>query len=196
MVSTNFGSHCAGPSWVGLNATQAVIDNGTGAAIILALAASDEINESWKRFNLDAQLIVTYNTPPNRPANPRHTSPARGCGSYGDPVYLNSNVPVTMAADLSDPDGQNVAGRYRIMEGNDGSINKMTPYTTGYGGAGASWVNLNLSTMGLLEDHLYAWGVTTFDQYPLPGGGYTGTTPPRKPCASSRSTRRPRSPPR
>jgi len=172
VVSTNFGSHCDGPSWVGMNATQAVIDNGTGAAIILALAASDETNESWKRFNLDAQLIVTYNNPPNRPANPRLTSPARGCGTYGDPTYVNSNVPVTMAADLSDPDGQNVAGQYRIMEGNNGSINKMTPYTTGYGGAGASWVNLNLATMGLLEDHLYAWGVTTFDQYPLPGGGW------------------------
>ncbi|MGA1836041.1 LamG-like jellyroll fold domain-containing protein [Herbiconiux sp. 11R-BC] len=178
VVSTNFGlPGCSGESWVGMDATQAVTDNGTGQAIILALAASDETHESWKRFNLDAQLVVTYNSYPADPTNLGMLTPPRTCGTLNDPAYINPTLPFTLAATISDPDatGYGVEGRFRIMPYNNGGINAIPASAPAGYLSGGSHTPGSVQTVqipaGALPDGFYAWSATAWDSYDIPTGG-------------------------
>ncbi|MGD8168573.1 LamG-like jellyroll fold domain-containing protein [Herbiconiux sp. P16] len=187
VVNTNFGSNCAGQSWVGMNATQAVTDNGTGQAIILALAASDETHESWKRFNLDAQLVVVYNTLPTV-STPHIASPLRGCAPSSDPVYINTSIEFSLRAGVNDVDaGQNVEGRFRVVKGTDGSANAIPRQApNGYLALGfqasGSVPTIQIKLNELTDGMLYAFGVSAWDEYYPPQGGVGHDSSPEQLC--------------
>jgi hypothetical protein len=73
---------------------------------------------SRRHYSQSASLIVTYNTPPNNPANPVMTSPARGCESSSSPAVVNGNGPISLQADVTDPDaGQLVNTAFYVADG-------------------------------------------------------------------------------
>ncbi|SNY48084.1 discoidin domain-containing protein [Paractinoplanes atraurantiacus] len=110
-------SGCAnGPGWLDFNVNPAVVDAAAGrwatVAIGLKAGAENTMPGSWKRFRNDAQLLITYNTPPSVPDSPATigTSQRVGCDTVG---RVNATDGVSFAATARDVDaGATVLARF------------------------------------------------------------------------------------
>jgi hypothetical protein len=115
------GGPCApNPAWVGFSATHAVTaaaSTGQGN-IQLGMRVANEANSlTRKHYDWNAQLIVTYNTPPANPASPTFVSPPRTCSSDSTkPVYINNGPtqPLKLQVTQSDVDGGGVNDGFYI----------------------------------------------------------------------------------
>jgi len=103
-VAHGYSSSCPVAS-IGFN----VLEAATWAAgndksfVNLGMRARDETsNVSWKRFDENAEVLFTYNRPPYVPTAMGFASPARGCGTYEEPVYVSSKQDLTLKATSTD----------------------------------------------------------------------------------------------
>jgi hypothetical protein len=105
-VSVARGPGCTNtPGWVEFNAISAASDFAAGrwSTLTLGLKATNEssMTGGWKRFRNDAQLTITYNSPPRVPAS--LSADGAGCVSGDGRPVISSTTP-TLRAVVSDPD--------------------------------------------------------------------------------------------
>jgi hypothetical protein len=108
-----------GPGWTRLNATSAAADaaEASAATLHLGIRSANETSmaSSWKRFNSNAALSITFNRYPNTPGLPS-LDPATTTGT-GPSGYFSRDATPALRATVSDPDGGNVRGRFRVYNG-------------------------------------------------------------------------------
>lgn len=151
------GGPCApDPAWVGWVATPAAQYAAAHSlgTLQLGLRVADEGNSlTRKHYDWNAQLIVTYNSPPNTPASPQFTIPRRGCGTQSVPVYINGTQPVTLSVNQTDPDvGTNVNVAFYVV--NQATMSQQWTGGRGQAAQGPATVTIPAST---LPDGSYAW---------------------------------------
>jgi hypothetical protein len=76
-------------------------------------ATSETSNTSWKKFDRNATLTVTYNSPPTISA-PLLASPSRACGAAADPAYVNSTSGIVLQSSVSDADADNTKAVFTV----------------------------------------------------------------------------------
>jgi hypothetical protein len=107
-----------GPGWTTLNATTAARNaaNGSWSTLSLGIRSYNETSmpASWKRFNSNATLSITFNRHPNTPGTPS-LDPSTTVGS-GPSGYLSRDATPLLSATVSDPDGGSVRGRFQIYD--------------------------------------------------------------------------------
>lgn len=154
------------------------------------------LNESvmtagWKRYRWDAKLSVTYNHPPNKPTGLRTSSSSTtGCRAPEDRHLVNDNTPV-LRAKISDPNGDNVRGRFYWVKRNaDGTWPQVTVAHSAFGASGTE----RMVQLPPLSEGWYRWRVRGQD-HRVYGPWSTGsnsvncyfevdTTPPAAPSVS------------
>ncbi|MEV1120251.1 LamG-like jellyroll fold domain-containing protein [Actinosynnema sp. NPDC049800] len=87
---------------------------------VLKAEKEDELNTSWRRFDLNPSLVVYYNSYPSTPTDmgmegstPDHALP---CRTGADRPAVFTRTP-RLRARVSDPDNSNVYGEYRLLTG-------------------------------------------------------------------------------
>lgn len=115
------GGPCApNPAWVGFSAIYAATAAAANhyANIQLGMRVANESDSlTRKHYDWNAQLVVTYNTPPANPASPTFTTPPRSCSSDSTkPVYLNNGAsqPVTLQVTQTDADGGTIQDAFYV----------------------------------------------------------------------------------
>ncbi|WP_308466739.1 LamG-like jellyroll fold domain-containing protein [Rathayibacter soli] len=113
------GGPCApNPAWVGFSATvaaQYAAAHSLGSIQLGLRVANEADSLTRKHYDWNAQLIVTYDTPPNTPTGVKMVSPVRGCAPAGAPDMVNGTLPITIQATVTDPDtGQNTAANFYV----------------------------------------------------------------------------------
>ncbi|WP_117213007.1 LamG domain-containing protein [Allorhizocola rhizosphaerae] len=166
-----------GPGWVEFNAISAATEFASKrwSSLTLGLRAGNEgsMTGGWKRFRNDAQLSVTYNSPPRVPTN--LSADGAGCVSGTGRPVISSTTP-TLRAVVSDPDSDETDLRAAFAwERWDG----------------AAWVALGSGTQanlrtaapgqvrinsGLTHAGLYRWHVHTQDPYSFEGASGTDSS--------------------
>jgi hypothetical protein len=140
-----------GPGWTHLNATAPVRTAATNnwASLQLGLRSPNEnsMPNSWKRFNSNATLSITFNRYPNTPGTPS-LDPATTAGTGPSGFFSRDATPVLRAA-VSDPDGGNVRGLFQIWWGST----KVWEGLSGYVASGGT-AQVTVGT-ALLEGRLY-----------------------------------------
>lgn len=102
---------------VGFNAQAGVAwaaSSGQGTLQFGLRSANEGNSLTRKHWAQGASLVVTYDTPPTTPIPLGFSSPARGCGSAGSPVYVNGTQALYMLARGSDVDGGNMNTFFRV----------------------------------------------------------------------------------
>ncbi|MEN0083820.1 MAG: LamG-like jellyroll fold domain-containing protein [Leifsonia sp.] len=166
------GGPCApNPAWVGFSATHAAAAAaGTGQGNIqLGMRVANESNSlTRKHYDWNAQLVVTYNTPPANPASPAFTTPQRVCSSDPNaPLYVNNgpSQPLTLQVTQSDADGGNVNDGFYIYAANGSSI--LYQYGTGSVAQGVEKVQV---PAGTIPPGAYKWEARAGDYTDLSPG--------------------------
>jgi hypothetical protein len=165
-VAYGYNSSCPGQS-VGWDTTSVVASNAaaSGANIAFGMRATDETNNlSWKKFNGDATLTVTYNSIPTQPAG-RGISPCPF--ECANPVQTSGNgttAPLTLDAESFDDDGGNLTYLFQIFKGYSPANGAPVIYhgdVTEPEGQPAALVITNAN--GLLPDGQYSYNVDASD---------------------------------
>jgi hypothetical protein len=159
---------CSGFTTVEWNAKAAVQyeasrDNSTLTVRLRSTNESDR--NGWREYRhvTDAapRLQVTYNRAPGKPSGLRTTSPTTsGCAASADRPWVNDNTPV-LRATISDPDGDNVRGRFSWQRRNasTGEWGSWTYANTAYGASGSE----RSHQLPALSDGRYRWRVRGYD---------------------------------
>ncbi|MGW9504717.1 hypothetical protein ACWGRT_27820 [Streptomyces albidoflavus] len=107
-----------GAKSVDFNATEAAKRSAANgwANITLGLRASSESDTfTWKRFNSNPKIIVSYNRTPNTAlAMETRPSTANDTACAVAPYVFVGNTDVTLRARVSDPDGDKVTARFHL----------------------------------------------------------------------------------
>ncbi|RZD62368.1 hypothetical protein C0Q57_22250 [Streptomyces albidoflavus] len=107
-----------GAKSVDFNATEAAKRSAANgwANITLGLRASSESDTyTWKRFNSNPKIIVSYNRAPNTAlAMETRPSTANDTACAVAPYVFVGNTDVTLRARVSDPDGDKVTARFHL----------------------------------------------------------------------------------
>ena len=181
-VEQNGGPCAPAANWVGLNATSAVTAaaaSGQGS-IQLGLRSANEGNSlTRKHYDWNAQLITTYDTPPNAASNLMFGSAigSKGCGTQSNPTPLNptvAGVNLPMQAVISDADsGQTVQGVFYIDDMTVSPIAQTAAYISSYLRQGSTFVwNYTAPTTGSsawVNGHTYKWYVVSRDDTGMVG---------------------------
>jgi hypothetical protein len=154
---------------VGFTATPAVAGAAAASAgsVTLGLRAANEgINTSWKKFTQAGSLTITYNTPPNIPANPVFSSPSRVCGTATSPVALPGTQPISLQATVTDADaGTNVNAAFYVVNGT--TLAAVSSYGWPQQAQGVATVTIPANTLGT---GFYAWHADAGDGIDLSPG--------------------------
>ncbi|MDQ2587993.1 LamG-like jellyroll fold domain-containing protein [Saccharothrix yanglingensis] len=122
----NNAAHCPTDGGAGFDATNAVQSAAAGhwgwTTFVLKAKHEDQLDTSWRRFDLNPYLEVRYNSYPNQPSdmgvegwgpNPTNALP---CRAGADRAVVGTRTP-RLRARLSDPDGGRMDAGFRVMEG-------------------------------------------------------------------------------
>ncbi|MFF2273772.1 LamG domain-containing protein [Agromyces sp. NPDC058136] len=157
---------CGNQGYRSFDATSAVkhLAEYDWSTLPLGLKARDESTMTgWKRFRHDATLSVSYNRPPNAPSSLKITNPdSPSCVTGGGRPFINSTTP-TLSAIVSDPDGQIVNSRFKL-------VSTAAPSTLLWDEAAAEWeaasgtrFHSTLRSGVLSHGGTYAWRVQAGD---------------------------------
>lgn len=181
------GSACPAQA-VGVPVTtlaQAFANAGT-AGTQLELRASNEADSySWKKFNNNPSMSVTYNSYPATPTSPQ-TSPAATCTYGAGRPYLNTTTP-TLKANVSDPDGGTLKGAFELWHTGGAQIGAQNYSASVSSGAQAGWA---VPAGNLVNGATYSWRTrgydgTDYSSYPPFCEFTVDTTAPNAPVVSS-----------
>ncbi|WP_104819781.1 VCBS repeat-containing protein [Kitasatospora sp. MMS16-BH015] len=151
-------------------------------------------DQSWKKFNNDPHLEVTYNHPPvlneygayQGPWSPGSTS-AKAIACSTDPATwpVVGNNDVTLTARVSDPDGGNLTAHFGIWQHGGAAVQAFDPVV-----ASGTWAQGTVKAGQLSDGKSYRWAVQAQDGIttsPLsPSCGFTvDRTPPAKPTVTA-----------
>jgi hypothetical protein len=166
------GGPCApNPAWVGFSAVHAAAAAAANhyANIQLGMRVADESNSlTRKHYDWNAQLIVTYNTPPVNPASPVFTVPSRGCSTDATkPVYVNNGPtqPLTMQVTQADADGGNINDAFYVYAASGSTA--IHTYASGSLAQGAVTEQI---PAGTLSPGAYKWNARAGDYTDLSAG--------------------------
>lgn len=156
------GPDCgSAPLAVGWNVTTGVqkrVSQGSNA-IQFAFTYQNPNAPSRRHYSRDAKLIVTYNSYPTVPSGMVFTSPNAACAPAGAPIWASNSGSLTLRANVTDPDAQNVKGQFRVVPA-------ATPSTVTWEKNSALAARGNHSVAipaGTLPDGNYAWEARTID---------------------------------
>ncbi|MEV6878391.1 LamG-like jellyroll fold domain-containing protein [Amycolatopsis sp. NPDC051128] len=106
-----------GPDWVGFDVGGAVASsiNAWGSTVTFGLVSGDEGasregNLSWKKFDPNPNLIVTYNNRPFAPSD-LASEPKGPCGTEPNEPYITTATPI-LKARITDPNGDRVRAHF------------------------------------------------------------------------------------
>ncbi|TGJ96670.1 hypothetical protein DLJ96_00790 [Actinotalea fermentans ATCC 43279 = JCM 9966 = DSM 3133] len=175
-VSIAHKPSCSGAPqrWVEFDVTgqlKATADGGYSSASI-GLKATDEgsMAGGWKRYRNDAKLSIVYNRQPNTPTALTTTNPETACVSGAGRPFIRSVTP-TLRATLSDPEADNVQGRWDIFRVSDGAVIWGPSWTSAK--ASGSQHALTVPAGVLAHGGTYRWRVIGADTRGLQGGAGT-----------------------
>jgi len=149
---------CGNQRWIEFNVTEASRETARANAdqLTVGLKAADEGSSTgWKRYQFDAQLVVTYNRRPYQPTNVRTTDPDSPCVIGAGRPFLKSNTP-TLRARIDDPDKTNVGALFDVYRGS-------TLVWDGGQTAGLPAGSEHYRRTSALPDGTYAWNVFGID---------------------------------
>ncbi|CAN3702712.1 hypothetical protein MMX123_02742 [Microbacterium sp. MM2322] len=176
-----------GPETVGWNVAQGVRDK-LGDGIVQFGFMPQNVNNPMSRrhYGRGATLYVNYNTPPNRPLDPRIESPVRQCGTANAPAYVSGSS-VVVSIDQTDPDEGNVDTNIYLFRARDNA--DVTYTSTGLGAQGRRSVAFN----GLTDDTY--WWTSRGSDWKIDGNEWgercyftVDNTRPAKPIISTTAT--------
>ncbi|WP_214415931.1 phospholipase A2 [Sphaerisporangium fuscum] len=182
--SSGLGGASSCPSaWVGWDVTsalQGVMDSGGTTLTLMLKATSETDNYSWKRFENNPNISITYNTVPATPTA-QSVTPCAVCTS---PAVVGSARPTFKSA-VSDPDGQALRADFEVWAPDhvtklsSGSVSNVSS------GATASW-----TPSANLANGTQHFRVRTYDgvDYSAWSGWFVftvDTAPPKPPAVDS-----------
>jgi hypothetical protein len=154
---------------IGFDATgtvASVAGGGQGSLYIGMRALNESVDTGYKEFAQSASLTVTYNTPPNTPANPVFSSPSRVCGTATSPAGMPGTQPITLQATVTDADaGTNVNAAFYIVNGT--TLAPVASYSWPQQAQGTAQVTIPANTLGT---GFYAWHADAGDNIDLSPG--------------------------
>ncbi|WP_447005925.1 LamG-like jellyroll fold domain-containing protein [Saccharothrix isguenensis] len=122
----NNAAHCPTDGGAGFTATSAVQAAASGSwgwtTFVLKAKHEDQLDTSWRRFDLNPYLEVRYNSYPNQPQDMGiegwgpDVADALPCRIGADRARVGTKVP-RLRARLSDPDGGRMDAGFRLLHG-------------------------------------------------------------------------------
>jgi hypothetical protein len=120
---------------VGFTATTGVSTaaDANASTITFELRANSETSVSgYKKFEQSANLVVTYNTPPDFASNASLVSPARTCNDPSAPAYVSGDVPISLGVTLRDVDpGATFSSEFILFPATAGSASSPATLISG-----------------------------------------------------------------
>ena len=174
-VSVARGSGCSpGPGPVEFNATAGVAAAQTNgwSTLTLGLRAGSESSMAagWKRFQNDARLSITYNSPPSTPTSP--STDGTGCASGSARPVISTATP-TLRVQVSDPDsGDNGLRAAFTWQRYDTSVTPAVWQALGSGqhaNLGDPSTGQVRIASGLVHGGIYRWRAQTLDPWSFEG---------------------------
>jgi len=164
---------------------QAFANAGTAGTQLELRASNEADSNSWKKFNNNPSLSVTYNSYPAAPTSSQ-TSPAGVCTYGAGRPYLNTTTP-TLKATVSDPDGGTLKGAFELWHTSGAQIGGQNYSASVSSGAQAGWV---VPAGSLVNGATYSWRTrgydgTDYSSYPPFCEFTVDTTAPNAPTVSS-----------
>lgn len=161
---------CAGSTAVGFAVTDALAwaASTSSGRVQIGLRAQSETDQLTRRhFALAASITVNYNTIPATPSGQKYTSPPRVCSTdKNNPTPLDLTQPITLAANVSDSDGQNLTTTFSLLGVTNTSFSK----TQTAGGTGT--VTTTIAANTLVTGNDYRWHAQSSDG--IAAGGASG----------------------
>ncbi|MFD8465461.1 FG-GAP repeat domain-containing protein [Streptomyces cyaneofuscatus] len=174
---------------------------GNWANITVGLRSTSETDTyTWKRFNNNPKIIISYNRKPNTPSS-MQTSPSTSTSTACNvaPYVTLGNTDVTLRAKISDPDGGTVKARFHLWptgkHPNDAAggvlvINRDVQVTSGSMASTVVSKNDLKRYEGFGSGGRFSWKVSALDAHTS-----SGYTPAGGGCAFGFDSSRPSSPP-
>ncbi|MGW5071503.1 FG-GAP repeat domain-containing protein, partial [Streptomyces cyaneofuscatus] len=174
---------------------------GNWANITVGLRSTSETDTyTWKRFNNNPKIIISYNRKPNTPSS-MQTSPSTSTNTACNvaPYVTLGNTDVTLRAKISDPDGGTVKARFHLWptgkHPNDAAdgvlvINRDVQVTSGSMASTVVSKNDLKRYEGFGSGGRFSWKVSALDAHTS-----SGYTPTGGGCAFGFDSSRPSSPP-
>ncbi|WP_176968959.1 LamG domain-containing protein [Amycolatopsis xylanica] len=97
-----------------------LVNNGESAFTFGIVAPNENDLHSWKRYTTDVGFTVTYNSPPNKPANLQLFNGSQGfrcVRGASRPVLGRISTAYVAKANVSDPDGYELYAGFRVYKG-------------------------------------------------------------------------------
>lgn len=148
-----------------------------------------------RHFSRAATMYVSYDTPPNTPTALSMSSPNRACGTASAPAIVNSTVPWTFTATVTDPDpGASVNANFYVMAASQvGSSSPTAIAMRNPGNYPPGVLSVTFPANTVTSPGLYAWRVLAGDGVLLsPYSGYcyiqVVNTPPPAPTVTTSAT--------
>lgn len=154
------------PVSVGWDVTSSIASRVGQTWAQFGLAPQDENAQSRRHFSRSATLTVNYNTPPNRPTDPKFVTPSTSCGTAASPRLL-SVTSVVVSVQQTDPDPENVDVNFNLYKTSD-LANRIQWRNPGLGAQGTKSVTFN----DLVDGQAYAWNARGSD-WKIDGNGST-----------------------
>jgi hypothetical protein len=112
-------NYCSGydiNEWGVVSAVRWAADGGHSRMTLAMVSANEGNRDGWRKYKATSsalpKLVVEYNTTPNTPAAPT----VAGSNVYSGVSYTNDTTP-TFKAKLTDPDGNQLLGRFKLWKG-------------------------------------------------------------------------------
>jgi hypothetical protein len=188
-----YGDSC-GPANVDFNVTAQVIDSAAAGDgnLWLGLKGAGENNERyWRRYQPDADVIVSYNRAPNRPAD--GLSDAKACVTGAGAPWVTTLSPVLTAVQSDSDSGQPLTTTFYVRPQGQGRIDDAAHRVAATSTSNGVRVSA-VPPAGLLQDGgAYTWDATTNDQ--IDNGQtsaacdfFVDSSPPNNPTATTAAT--------
>ncbi|NTW38812.1 MAG: LamG domain-containing protein [Cellulomonadaceae bacterium] len=163
---------CAGQPdrWIEFPAAEAAqaVAGVDASVLAVGLVANEGSMAYWKRYRWDARYSVVYNRAPSSPSDVRIDNPSTPCVTGAGRPYIRSTTP-TIAATLSDPDGDNLYGQFDVINLANGA-RVWGPRNTAAQGSGAR--HAAFVDSGLVDGGTYRFQVAPVDT----SYGWAGST--------------------
>lgn len=147
----SWGPSGCGDVWqpIGWDMTGPVASQAGQPNIHFAFTGDNDL--SRKHFSRDATLIVSYNSRPDTPTDPKFVSPSAPCGTASAPTVLGASD-VTVSFSQTDPDPGNVDDNVNLFKASD-LVNRVQWQHPGLVAQGTRSVTFT----GLTDGVTYAW---------------------------------------
>ncbi|MFC5286203.1 LamG-like jellyroll fold domain-containing protein [Actinokineospora guangxiensis] len=166
---TNNPTYCPATgtgSGMDLNATAAVVDAAAGGWAVTTFmlkGQSESGDSSWRRFDLNPFLVVTYNSRPNAPTELGITAATKTfpCTTGAGRAFVGTRTP-KLRARVSDPDGATLSAGFRVFVGphnNTGASTDTTDSSTPSG----QFAEVTLPAGRISADGVHTWRVWAND---------------------------------